>query len=130
MEKISKILVIDDSQYDRKAIKMYLEADNDNYKVIEAITKKEGIEMIKSSNPDCIILDYILPDGDGLQLLDEIKTTIPIVLLTNQVDDDLQKIAKEKGVVGFLTKESHNMLSLNKYIKSILNKTPDIKFEI
>jgi len=126
MEK--KILIIDDSLYDRKSIKMYLEAGNGNYKIFEAVSKLEGVEMIKSEKPDCIILDYELPDGNGLEIIDEINIDVPVVLLTGQGDNDIKEIAKQKGISRFLTKENHSMQSLHAVIKYVMNNYINVNF--
>ncbi|MCS7215363.1 MAG: response regulator [Thermodesulfovibrio sp.] len=66
-----KILFIDDEISSLKAISAILRKEG--YDVYTAPTAEEGIEILKNSEIDCILLDYRLPGMDGIELLKWIK---------------------------------------------------------
>jgi CheY-like chemotaxis protein len=89
MEK-AKILVTDDDQDIRDSLQAILEAEN--YAVITAADKEEGMEKIKSEKPDLMILDVMMSTWqDGFDMARELKQdpdykNIPILMLTGVKD--------------------------------------------
>jgi DNA-binding NtrC family response regulator len=82
MSKRATILVVDDELGVRESFKMVLK---DNYSVLSASTGNEAIELFGKSSPDLILLDILLPDADGLALLEKLKSTDPnieIIMVT------------------------------------------------
>ena len=80
-----KILVVDDDKDYLLATKLTLEADS--YEVTTAASADEAAEQLRSSRPDLILLDVMMPEKDGLQLVKELQDNpdlsgIPIVLVT------------------------------------------------
>lgn len=101
----NKILVIDDEASVRFGICDYLEAKG--YEVAEAETCREAEESFRSDRPDAVIADYLLPDGNALDLmprLKEIDADVPIVILTGNASIDLAVQAIKEGAEQFLTK--------------------------
>ena len=80
-----RVLVIDD---DPDAVYLMKEnLDNKNYEVIGSRSGREGIRMAHQYHPDAILLDILMPDEDGWQVLNQLKedpatTSIPVILLT------------------------------------------------
>jgi sigma-B regulation protein RsbU (phosphoserine phosphatase) len=104
---MGKILVIDDDLMIRKLMEKILVKEG--HEVYLAETGRSGFEMIKSKLPDLIILDLMLPDENGLDLLKTVKSIpetkmIPVIVLTgsSQVDDKL--IALKSGAVDYISK--------------------------
>jgi len=83
-----KILIIEDDE----AISQNLStALNGDYEIFQALTGTSGLEMAKENNPDLILLDYMLPDISGFEVMRQLKeeekfNEIPIVILTNRTD--------------------------------------------
>ena len=102
MEKRSVLLVEDDDVV-RGLIKGTIEGE---YNVIEASNCSEGIEHI--SRPiDIALIDYLLPDGNGFDILDAIKETkpaLPIIMMTGYSTEELAIKACGKGVVYYMKK--------------------------
>lgn len=104
-ESKAKILLVDDSDTDRELYKRYLA---EHYDCLEAETGEEAFDLLKSNEPSCILLDFSLPDFDGLEFLTEVRenTSIlcPIVMLTGQGSEKIAVSAIKKGAFDYLVK--------------------------
>lgn len=98
------IMVIDDSIVIRKMIEIALEEED--YRILTATSGKEGMEVIEKESPNLIILDMILPDMNGIEILKQIKTIhkAPVIMLSGKDSPQLVESAKEVGVEDFLPK--------------------------
>jgi DNA-binding response OmpR family regulator len=98
------IMVIDDSIVIRKMIEIALEEED--YNIITAISGKEGLETIEKESPNLVILDMMLPDMNGIEVLKTIKTEkkLPVIMLSGKDSPQLIETAKEVGVDDFLPK--------------------------
>jgi DNA-binding NtrC family response regulator len=100
-----KVLVVDDDEASRGTIRSYLELKD--FAVSEAGTGKRCREILQKSQPDVIIMDYCLPDTDGLQLLREIRAidlSIPVLVMTGYATIDLAVRAMKEGAEQFVAK--------------------------
>ncbi len=98
-------LLVEDEETVRSSISRFLAKEG--HKVLEARSVAEAQAMLHRSRPDAAILDYKLPDGDGLELLRALKSidsTIPSVLLTGHGSIELAVRAIKEGAEQFLTK--------------------------
>jgi len=108
------ILIIDDEEHARQNIAEYLKTNG--YEVFEAGTLKEGREFINKGDGDIIILDVQLPDGYGLDLLNEISALPhkpPVILITGFGDIEMAVEAMKSGAHDFLTKPIVNLENLD-----------------
>jgi DNA-binding response OmpR family regulator/ligand-binding sensor domain-containing protein len=100
------ILLVEDTEELRKAIKLELDK---NYTVIEASNGKEGLLIALSKNPDLIITDVMMPEMNGKELCNLLKTNfktshIPIIMLTALVDLDDKLQGLETGADAYVEK--------------------------
>jgi DNA-binding NtrC family response regulator len=101
----NKILVIDDEPGLRFGVRDFLELHN--FQIDEAESCREAQNIFRSSRPDIVIADYMLPDGTALDLLPrlkEIDSDIPLLILTAHGSIDLAVRAIKEGAEQFLTK--------------------------
>jgi CheY-like chemotaxis protein len=98
------VMVIDDSIVIRKMIEIALEEEDFN--IITAISGKEGLDTIEKEKPNLVILDMMLPDMNGIEVLKIIKTEkkLPVIMLSGKDAPQLIETAKEVGVDDFLPK--------------------------
>ena len=99
-----KILVIEDDAPVRHLITVSLSAED--YGVIAAATAAEAVQLAASQNPDIILLDLGLPDGDGVEVIEKVRlwTETPIIVISAR-DEDTDKIeALDAGADDYLTK--------------------------
>lgn len=95
---MSKILIVDDSLYQRRSIRKIL--SRKPYEIQEATNGREGLEMLKSYQPDCVILDILMPDMDGLAFLATAQQqgeTTPIVVLTADIQETTRRECQRLG---------------------------------
>src|SRR6266852_2411461 len=102
-----KVLIIDD---DQMIITMWTVAlKQENYEVIAATNGKQGIDEAKRNMPDFILLDQIMPDmkgNDVLKLLKQDPQTknIPVALVSNYSETELMQEAIQAGAVDYILK--------------------------
>ncbi len=100
----STILFVDDDLVDRQIIRRGL---GKRYDLVEAATCGEAERELAAVRPDAAILDYRLPDGDALILLDRLQQSdpeLPAVILTSHGSIDLAVEAMRRGAHHFLDK--------------------------
>jgi two-component system nitrate/nitrite response regulator NarL len=102
-----RILIVDDSDSIRGLVREFLESQP-NFEVCgEAVDGLEGIEKSIELNPDLIVLDYSLPEMNGLQvavLLHEMVPNTPIILFTFYKDVIPVRMAQASGVTSIISK--------------------------
>jgi PAS domain S-box-containing protein len=102
------VLVIDDAPEDRIAVRLALEAAG--FVLQEAADAEQGLKLARSAPPDCILLDYGLPDAEGLQVLESLRQpggTLPcaVVMLTRAGTADVATAAMKAGALDYLVKD-------------------------
>ncbi|WP_343608611.1 response regulator transcription factor [Chryseobacterium oranimense] len=103
-----KILIIEDEKELAKSISEYLSGEN--YLCEFAGTFGEAMDKIETFNYDCILLDIMLPDGNGLTILEELKKQnkqdgVIIISAKNALDDKIKGL--QLGADDYLTKPFH-----------------------
>ena len=99
-----KMLVIDDSLVIRKMVEIALEEEE--FTIETAVSGKEGLEVMDQTNPDLVILDMMLPDINGIEILKTIKASkgIPVIMLSGKDSPQMIETAKNEGAEEFLPK--------------------------
>ncbi|MCM8815934.1 MAG: sigma-54 dependent transcriptional regulator [Candidatus Omnitrophica bacterium] len=101
---MKKILIIDDEKSVQESLTIVLA---DSYKVITAFSGKEGLELLLNNDINLVFLDIILPDGDGINILKEIKKInpeLPVIMLTAVSKVSTAVEAMKLGAHDYLTK--------------------------
>lgn len=122
-----KLLLVEDEEYIRDLYKRQLDLAG---LMTDAFGMgNEGLAAAEKNPYDLILLDIMLPDINGLQILQKIKQTplsknTPVVLLTNLGQDAVIKQGFELGADGYLVKAAYTPDQIVQEIKNILAKTP------
>src|SRR4030095_12528048 len=98
------VLVVDDERLVRWSLSERLRADG--FVVTEASSVESAIDALAKA-PDAVILDYQLPDGDGLAVLKRVRQTdpdLPVVMLTAHKDAEIIVAAMKAGASDYVTK--------------------------
>lgn len=108
MEKIYKVLLVDDHALFRKGVRQMLSAD-EHFEVIgEAASGQEGLDLAEQLLPDIILIDLNMKGMNGMETLRRLKATtlssINIVLTVSDAEDDLLE-ALRAGADGYLLKD-------------------------
>ncbi|WP_373546336.1 ATP-binding protein [Chamaesiphon sp.] len=121
------ILIVEDAQIYRELLCAYLHQDpRYTYTILQAETGAQGLQQYQIDRPDAILLDYLLPDMNGLEFLHALQEQIaqpdlPVVMLTSYQDENLAIQAVASGAQQYLCKSSlttENLrLSLHNAIK-------------
>ena len=121
-----RVLVVDDNPVDRETYARFLERDrNHTYEVIEAGTAEAGLALARSERPACILLDYGLPDADGIELIEAISDeagipAIPVVVLTGQGSESIAVEVMKAGIRDYVVKGDATAEGLTRAIQSAL----------
>jgi len=106
------LLHIDDSPEDRFACRRALAAHAPNWDILEAETGEAGLALLETTQPNCVLLDYHLPDMDGLEVLatlgERVRET-PVILATGQGDEAVAVKALKAGARDYLTKDARGL---------------------
>jgi PAS domain S-box-containing protein len=107
---VYNILIVDDFAADRELYRRYLLADSrSTYHPIEAESVAEGLELCANHQIDVVLLDYLLPDGDGLEFLAALAqlhrgNPPPVVMMTGQGSENIAVRAIKLGAQDYLVK--------------------------
>ncbi|RCJ19089.1 hypothetical protein A6770_32430 [Nostoc minutum NIES-26] len=102
-----RVLIIDDYPILRLGIKTAL--TNTNIEVHEADSGEQGLQQVRETNPDIVILKIDLPDINGIDLISEISQEFPdvkIVVLSSHSDEGLLKMAFNAGASSYLLSDT------------------------
>ena len=116
------LLFIDDNEDSRILVKFAFENRTD-WKVLTARDGVEGIAKAETERPDVILLDFMMPDLDGVAVLDILKSnlftcSIPVILFTAMVQTDLLSRLDNTPAVGVITKP-FDIINLDSQIAEI-----------
>src|SRR5216684_9260223 len=119
------VLMIDDTPEDRMAVRLALEAGG--FVLQEAADAKQGLKLAESSTPDCILLDYVLPDAKGLEVLESLRQpdgALPcaVVMLTGAGTADVATAAMKAGALDYLVKDRLDAEMLRRAIRSAVRQ--------
>ena len=102
---MAKILAVDDDEKIRGLLHVMLRRKG--HHVITASSGQPGIDLFRRERPHVTILDFEMPDMDGLAVLREIRAIdpqAPVIMLTGAGTDERKRQARELGVTEFLAK--------------------------
>ena len=122
MEDQKTVLVVDDTP---ENIDVLVGILKQHYKVKAAPSGEKALKSSKKKPPDLILLDIMMPEMDGYEVCQKLKSDpgtagIPVVFLSGEQDSSSQSKAYELGAVDFITKPI-NAATLKSCVENILN---------
>jgi len=126
---MDKILVVEDDPAIARMFQRILKLGG-RYEVAHATNGKLGLDLARSLKPDLILLDIMMPEMNGLDVLDALRADdelgqIPVLVLTNLAGDQNVSIAVEKGAVGYMVKSDSDPSDLLAAVQGILGALRD-----
>jgi DNA-binding response OmpR family regulator len=117
-----KILVVDDEERIVRFIRLNLEQDG--FQVVEANSGKQAMEKLRQSLPDLMLLDVMLPDLDGFQVLSMVRENhdVPVIMLTAKTEEDDRVRGLELGADDYVTKP-FSPRELVSRVRAVLRRT-------
>jgi two-component system, OmpR family, alkaline phosphatase synthesis response regulator PhoP len=121
-----KILIIDDDQMLIDVWSMVLKKEG--YEVVTASSGREGLEIAKTDKPTFILLDQIMPDMKGNEVLALLKedpqtSNIQVAMASNYSENELMQEAIQKGAVDYILKYQIDPQDLVSKIKNLTQST-------
>ena len=104
-----RVLIVDDHAVVRAGLKLLLDAEDDLEPVGEAGTAREAIFEARSTKPDVVLLDVVMPDQSGLDILPQLLHEQPetkVLVLSMQDDPQYVRAAFAAGASGYVLKEA------------------------
>lgn len=100
----TKILVVDDQPRMRRFVRLALEQNG--WRVIEAATGAEAIRRVGDAHPDCVLLDIMLPDIDGFQVINAVRESsdVPIIMITGRSSEEDRVKGLDLGADDYVVK--------------------------
>jgi diguanylate cyclase len=123
-----RVLMVDDSPEDRVSYSRLLrQGGSEDYSFLEAETAEQALALCREQHPDCVLLDYRLPDADGLDVLAQLaaadaEAVVPVVMLTGQGNEAVAVQALQGGAQDYLIKGSVTAHGLRWAIHNAMEK--------
>lgn len=114
MDNLNSILVVDDSNAARMQICSIIE--NNGFKTIQASNGNAALKIIMEGNISLIFLDLLMPEMDGTEVLKYMKEhhiSIPTIVLTADIQEEVKQECFDLGAVGFLNKPFKSQVILD-----------------
>src|SRR5512133_3039781 len=120
--KNRSILVVDDEE--RMARFIHLNLEHDGFQVTEVYRGMKAIQVLRDEMPDLILLDVMLPDIDGFELLKMIReiSSVPVIMLTAKGEEDDRVRGLELGADDYVTKP-FSPRELVSRVRAVLRRT-------
>ena len=117
-----RILVVDDEERMVRFIRMNLE--HDGFQVSDANNGKQAISKLRDINPDLILLDVMMPDLDGFEVLETIReiSNVPVIMLTAKGEEEDRVHGLELGADDYITKPFSPREMVSR-VKAVLRRT-------
>jgi len=123
-----RFLIVDDSELVRQGLRTVLQA-NPGWEVCgEAADGSAGVEMLKTLQPDVVILDFQMPGLNGLETarrMAAVAPHVPILMFTQHASSELEQHAREVGIRSVISKTT--LLEWSESLKLYLKKNKSIR---
>lgn len=103
-----KILIVDDSRVMRQIVTRTLrQAGFTGHDLVEAENGAQGLEVVRSQNPDLVLSDWNMPEMNGIDLLEALRSEgkdVPFAFVTSEGSPDMVSRAEDAGAMFVITK--------------------------
>lgn len=119
------VMIIDDNDFELKQLEKIIEGEG--LKAISSSNGKDGLKILESKSPDVIVLDLMMPEMDGFEVLNEIRTKdktkdIPVIIVSAKDLTSQDRLALSGRVEKLITKSEASQTELLTEINRIINQ--------
>mgnify|MGYP001570688122 CR=1 FL=1 len=114
---MAKILIADDSLFMRNVLKSIL--SKEDHDLIEAENGEETLKKFDSEKPDLVLLDIIMPEVDGIEVLKKIGKKVKVIVISAVGQKKMVDEAKELGALDYIVKPFDNARVLETVKKAL-----------
>ena len=124
----ARILIIDDDENICKIVKLYLEKEG--YEAVTALDGKSGLENFMMQTPELVLLDIMMPDMDGVEVIKELRkeSNVPVIMLTAKGETFDKVLALELGADDYIVKP-FDAKELIARIKAVIRRSENNSME-
>ncbi|MBE6987217.1 MAG: response regulator transcription factor [Ruminococcaceae bacterium] len=117
-----KVLIVEDEKAISDIIMFNLKREG--YEVMQALTGTDGLNMALNENPDIVLLDIMLPEMDGFEVLEKIRevSEVPVIMVTAREEERDKVLGLETGADDYVTKP-FSMVELIARVKANTRRT-------
>jgi signal transduction histidine kinase len=121
------VLVVEGSAADRELVRGLLQQQPRKYTVLQAAMGAEGLARCQDTRLDCVLLDFSLPDMDGVRFLDALaartgQVPLPVAMITDRDDDATASEVLARGAQDFLLKTALTSHALGRAVENTIEK--------
>lgn len=122
---VKNILIVEDDDFFRELLRKKLLSKEFN--ILEAVDGEKGVMLIKEKKPDLVLLDLLLPNIDGFEVLLRVKgdlstSKIPVIILSNLGQQEDIERGLKLGASDYLVKSQFDINQIVEKIKTLLDK--------
>ena len=133
MEQTKIILIIEDEEALRRALEKKLQADG--YTVITAENGQQGLDAVRDKKPDLVLLDILMPEVDGFQVLESLSAdgllpALPVVIVSNSGQPVEIDRAMKLGARDYMVKAQFDPQEVLDKVHQVLGDKPSNQAEI
>ena len=102
------ILVVEDQDFMRRALRDYLQSAYPDAAIIEAADGARALELCRSRSPQLVLMDVGLPDANGIELTAQVKEMLPetaVIIVSQHAGDAYVERARAAGAFAYITKD-------------------------
>ncbi len=121
----AKILLIEDNEETAHLLARALREAPEPFEVVSVFSAHEGLDQLGAEPVDCVLLDYRLPDGDGLDCLRKIRqrhSDVPVVIITGAGSEEIAVEAMKLGATDYVVKHGKYVLTVPVVIREALGR--------
>lgn len=121
--KNASILIVEDDQGIQDMLSYALEPEG--YQLYSALTVKAGWEVIEAKAPDLVLLDWMLPDSSGIDLLHRIRkyhSKLPVIMLTAKAEEEDRVLGLDMGADDYIVKP-FSIKELKSRLQAVLRRS-------
>lgn len=123
MTELSRVLILDDNETDRKFVREILEGEKGCYETYEPESPKEGLDFLKEKSCDLVLSEIGFPGYGLFDVLDEMKflcPDLPVMILTGRGSEDIAAEAMRRGASDYVKKSPGNISSISDAVQRVL----------